>query len=1059
MATSLTSLIVQRQVATISEVEQAISRQVMHGGDFVTNLLEVAPHTEVGVTMVFAESLGLPSAPPGRLPAPSSDILDRFEAREALAWGLFPLRSSGTMLVLAVADPLETEVLQEIIERTGLEPSLVASPAVRVREGIAAHYGVPLDARQLKLVQRLDAAEQARSSVRPAAMDAAESGSLEASIPASEPLVRAVPLSLPGGPAPSLDETPAYFAAGQDYASTTSEVDEAWSEVEPAAPAAEPSAEPVAPASPPGEAHAPAEATQLAPAPASAEPVLAEPAAAASTPAEPQSSAQPTEAAGPPPTVQLAPSAPMLDDSPRPPSVLDARALVDVVRREIEQRRKKSHRSARRRGPFSRAEAEAELEKATNLDGVVDVFFAFGSQFFEYTALFLIQGDMAEGRDAFGPGTDHLRVQAIGVSLELPSSLRDVRLAGRVLLSQLDQHELDRELRRDLGRVRASSGLAALVPLSVRSRVLAVLLGDDGEADVTLSSLGELLGLVSLAAARLERIAISRKRGGPPPEALRPQPGSVAALARALSLPVAEQPAPSSPSGPPGARTAPHLGVGAEQASSNLAFVATEPNFHAVHQPTPAAGTPSQRTQLALTPSVDVVVAEASPGPAPLRSRGFALDSPGAFPAVDEDEPMSGRPTLPGAWPEADAAWTELVEGRPTLLGDSPIEDSLPSRRAPVVERDARPSSSVPPRKASNHPPSFVPPIPREDDDVSGLVAAESHQSWSERPPELRHATPAPVPADELPHGQEGTYTVIQGRESRQPSEIGGDLQALLQRAARGGLDGEEALSELLLVAESQFPRLVAHFPGPLAVDRFRVRSELPAASDCGPLLKLLVMMRRAALPFMTVRSAMPDVDQRFWATHVLGELLFPEASNAVLPRLFDEDVGVRRVARRAAQALVTAGSPGEPLRASLAHTIRSAEEANQRRVLAIEALSEIRVAAVVPVLIDALGDPSESIVEAARAGLIMVTRQDLGRSRDVWRAWWQLHHHEHRIEWLVNALTHESAPLRRAAGDELKHVTHEYFGYYDDLPAEERERVQALYRQWWADEGQFRFR
>jgi len=1054
MATSLTSLIVQRQVATITEVEQAISRQVMHGADFVTNLLEVAPHTEGGVTMVLAESLGLPSAPPGRLPAPSSEILDLFEAREALAWGLFPLRSSGTMLVLAVAEPLETGVLQEIIERTGLEPSLVASPAVRVREGIAAHYGVPLDARQLKLVQRLDAAEQARSSVRPAAMGAAEASSLAASPPSSEPSVRSVPLSLPGGPAPSLDETPAYFAAGPAYASASSEVDDAWSDVEPSAPAAEASppasAEPVAPsevaepvlATPAAEAFAPAEAL---PQPAALQP-------AAPEPAEPA-------LAEPAPSVELAPAAPMLDDSPRPPSVLDARALVDVVRREIDQRRKKSHRSARRRGPFSRAEAEAELEKATNLDGVVDVFFAFGSQFFEYTALFLIQGDMAEGRDAFGPGTDHLRVQAIGVSLELPSSLRDARLAGRVVLTHLDQHELDRELRRDLGRVRASSGLAALVPLTVRSRVLAVLLGDDGEADVTLSSLGELLGLVSLAAARLERIAISRKRGGPATEALRPQPGSVAALARALSLPVAEPPAPSSPPGPAPARTAAPDRTEVDEAPSNLAFVATEPSFHAVHQPTPAAGTPSQRAELGLTPSVDVVVSVASSGTAPLRARGFALDSPGAFPAVDEEEPMSGRPTMPGAWPEADAAWTELVEGRPTLLGDSPIEDSLPSRRAPVVESALRPSSSVPPRRGSNHPPSFVPPIPREDDDVSGLVAAESHQSWSERPPELRHATPAPAPADELPHGQEGTYTVIQGRESRQPSEIGADLEALLQRAARGGLDGEEALSELLLVAESQFPRLVAHFPGPLAVDRFRVRSELPAASDCGPLLKLLVMMRRAALPFMTVRSAMPDVDQRFWATHVLGELLFPEASNAVLPRLFDEDVGVRRVARRAAQALVTAGAPGEPLRASLAHTIRSAEEANQRRVLAIEALSEIRVAAVVPVLIDALGDPSDTIVEAARAGLIMITRQDLGRSREVWRAWWQLHHHEHRIEWLVNALTHESAPLRRAAGDELKHVTHEYFGYYDDLPAEERERVQALYRQWWADEGQFRFR
>jgi HEAT repeat protein len=238
-----------------------------------------------------------------------------------------------------------------------------------------------------------------------------------------------------------------------------------------------------------------------------------------------------------------------------------------------------------------------------------------------------------------------------------------------------------------------------------------------------------------------------------------------------------------------------------------------------------------------------------------------------------------------------------------------------------------------------------------------------------------------------------------------------------------------------------------------------RARADLPLASECGPLLKVVVMMRRAALPFMTVRSTSTDVDQRFWATHVLGELLLPEASNAILPRLFDEDVAVRRVARRAGQALAAAGAPGEPLKHSLANTMRNPEEPMQRRLLAIEALAEIRVPSIVPILIPALVDDSDGIIEAVRTALVVLTRQDLGRNPEVWEAWWELHRSENRIEWLIQSLTHDIPSIRRAAGDELKLVTREYFGYYDDLPPKERERAQARYAQWWKDEGQYRFR
>jgi hypothetical protein len=52
----------------------------------------------------------------------------------------------------------------------------------------------------------------------------------------------------------------------------------------------------------------------------------------------------------------------------------------------------------------------------------------------------------------------------------------------------------------------------------------------------------------------------------------------------------------------------------------------------------------------------------------------------------------------------------------------------------------------------------------------------------------------------------------------------------------------------------------------------------------------------------------------------------------------------------------------------------------------------------------------------------------------------------------------HEQRSIRGLASDELRTLTKEYFGYYDDLPKRERERAQARYREWWESIGKVRF-
>src|ERR1019366_8113031 len=157
---SLSSLIVQREVATMRQVEEALARQVIYGRDLVTNLLEVAQVDEAVLVELLAESMRLVPAPPGHLP----EAYDRVKAlvpRElAVERTVVPLEVQGDgKLVLAVAEPLSRDLEEQLRFALGMGIEQRAAPAVRVLEAVARAYGVPLERRMLRLLARLGGGE------------------------------------------------------------------------------------------------------------------------------------------------------------------------------------------------------------------------------------------------------------------------------------------------------------------------------------------------------------------------------------------------------------------------------------------------------------------------------------------------------------------------------------------------------------------------------------------------------------------------------------------------------------------------------------------------------------------------------------------------------------------------------------------------------------------------------------------------------------------------------------------------------------------------------------
>jgi hypothetical protein len=285
--------------------------------------------------------------------------------------------------------------------------------------------------------------------------------------------------------------------------------------------------------------------------------------------------------------------------------------------------------------------------------------------------------------------------------------------------------------------------------------------------------------------------------------------------------------------------------------------------------------------------------------------------------------------------------------------------------------------------------------------------------------------------------------------------ELDRDLAAIVDRVIAGEAD-ESAEGELLRQGQRAMQVIMSRFPGPVTFERARIATvpSPPRPSECGPVLRLVAHERRVALPFVIERLEDADPETRGWATHLLCELPYPEAIPHLLPRLRDVDASTRASAIHALVSI--ARTSRDAVRDALLGLTRSVDA--EQRAAAMPVVAELREAALVPELVHALGDGYEQVVVAANIALVKVTGQDFGEDARGWLRWWEQNARRNRVEWMIDALTHDVSEIRRAAGDELRALSREYFGYSSDLPPRDRERAQQRYRDWWITEGRTRF-
>jgi hypothetical protein len=325
--------------------------------------------------------------------------------------------------------------------------------------------------------------------------------------------------------------------------------------------------------------------------------------------------------------------------------------------------------------------------------------------------------------------------------------------------------------------------------------------------------------------------------------------------------------------------------------------------------------------------------------------------------------------------------------------------------------------------------------------------------------PRLVEAELSP-PSLSLAHAARPLKPPLEPNTQRLPSvivDMTGDTTPLLDRLLAGD---SQASAEVAAGGEAAASMLAALLPGPITSPLRQGTGGGPArASECGPVLRTLAKIGVAAVPAVITRTSAEDPHVRAWAARLLGEMPCGEAAQAVASGIVDDEAEVRRGALAAGRMLQGDGAAREALRETLLAIAHDERRSEDTRVIAIEALEDVRDAGAVPALIGLLAAESRQVAASSIHALRVLSRQDFGPEVQTWRRWWDENGHRHRVEWLIDALMHEVAEVRRAAGDELKSVTKEYFGYYDDLPLKERGRAQQRYRDWWDTKGKARFR
>ena len=577
---------------------------------------------------------------------------------------------------------------------------------------------------------------------------------------------------------------------------------------------------------------------------------------------------------------------------------------------------------------------------------------------------------------------------------------------------------------------------------------------DGSLADTILAQLPARVEAARVEAARVEaarvEVRVSEPASAPPrmllgiPRSAPPPPDDIAHLLPVVSLPPRDSLS----------RTTARLGPAAIPSS-----------------PSPAPQVDDDEPELSVGPSSpdnedEGDEDEADDEPQLSVSEGSDEDDDGSWEQEDTDEVFEGRTTQPSPAPFPSQPPAASSVPPAVLIAPSPVPaeasgysmHDLDEEVVIPLKRRARSSAPPPAQAGAAQAETTEAETPKSDPRrndprrESNEVPSSDRISVSaiERVGAVERIGEKPAPSAPPERGSRDVPSVI--------VDMGDAVDNLVVDLQHAGPDDERAaVNALLRLGEAALPVLAQTFPGPLWFDRNRPHRRTPRGRDTCAIARAFYAFGVRATPYVATLTSSSHPDKRYYALLLAGDMVHPSLLDAVVARVFDEDDAIRKLSQEIVPRFRGLAGWDEQLTViRRAARIRGKEP--RRRIHALTALAAVRDVGALRMLVELLEDDDRDVVRHAHLALIALTAEDLGTSPRKWASWVDKNDTRHRVEWLIDALAHADEALRTAAGEELKQLTQQYFGFHPGTTRREREVAQGKYRQWWMTEGKKQF-
>jgi MshEN domain len=143
---------VKEGLITNDTLARALERQIIFGGRLGTNLIEMGSISEENLARFLGKVLGVPYAEPAQFEEVPQDALDAVKPELAERYIIFPLKKERSRLHLAMKDPNDIALVDELRFVLGTEIKGYIASEIRILYALEKYYGIKRDLRYVSIL-------------------------------------------------------------------------------------------------------------------------------------------------------------------------------------------------------------------------------------------------------------------------------------------------------------------------------------------------------------------------------------------------------------------------------------------------------------------------------------------------------------------------------------------------------------------------------------------------------------------------------------------------------------------------------------------------------------------------------------------------------------------------------------------------------------------------------------------------------------------------------------------------------------------------------------------